>query len=65
MPSTEIFVLLSIALAVWFWVDTLKARETGIAAVSDEHYEGGHWLGSFATYLVTGRGLEAPALREE
>ena len=33
MPSTEIFVLLSIALAVWFWVDTLKARETGIAAV--------------------------------
>lgn len=40
-------------------------RETGVASVSDEHYEGGHWLGSFATYLVTGRGLEAPALREE
>lgn len=40
-------------------------RETGIASVSDEHYEGGHWLGSFATYLVTGRGLEAPPLREE
>ncbi|NIP18395.1 MAG: amidase [Xanthomonadales bacterium] len=28
----------------------------GLAAVTGEHYEGGHWLGSFATYLVTGRG---------
>ena len=32
-------------------------RETGIAAVSDEHYSGSHWLGSFATYLVTQRGI--------
>jgi len=32
-------------------------REAGLAAVTGEHYEGGHWLGSFATYLVTGRGL--------
>lgn len=32
-------------------------RETGIAAVSDEHYSGSHWLGSFATYLVTKRGI--------
>jgi hypothetical protein len=31
-------------------------RETGIAAVSDEHYSGSHWLASFATYLVTKRG---------
>jgi len=31
-------------------------REAGLPAVSGEHYEGGHWLGSFATYLVTGRG---------
>ena len=29
----------------------------GLASVTGEHYEGGHWLGSFATYLVTGRGL--------
>ena len=29
----------------------------GLAAVTGEHYEGGHWLGSFATYLVTRRGL--------
>ena len=33
-------------------------RETGIAAVSDAHYSGSHWLGSFATYLVTKRGID-------
>jgi hypothetical protein len=27
----------------------------GIASVSAEHYEGSHWLASFATYLVTQR----------
>ncbi|HEX2223021.1 MAG TPA: DUF2891 domain-containing protein [Thermoanaerobaculia bacterium] len=32
-------------------------REAGLKAVTGEHYEGGHWLGSFAMYLVTGRGL--------
>jgi len=32
-------------------------RKSGLAAVTGEHYEGGHWLGSFATYLQTGRGL--------
>jgi hypothetical protein len=32
-------------------------RASGLAAVTGEHYEGGHWLGSFATYLTTGRGL--------
>jgi DUF2891 family protein len=30
--------------------------DSGLAAVTGEHYEGGHWLGSFATYLATGRG---------
>ena len=34
-------------------------RAAGLAAVTGAHYEGGHWLGSFATYLVTGRGLPA------
>ena len=29
----------------------------GLEGVSDAHYAGSHWLGSFATYLVTGRGL--------
>ena len=32
-------------------------RQDGINAVSDVHYEGSHWLGSFALYLVTQRGL--------
>jgi len=30
--------------------------DAGLANVSGEHYEGGHWLASFATYLVTRRG---------
>ena len=33
-------------------------REAGLRAVTGEHYEGGHWLGSFAVYLVTERGLK-------
>jgi hypothetical protein len=33
-------------------------REAGLRAVTGEHYEGGHWLGSFAVYLTTARGLE-------
>lgn len=32
----------------------------GLASVTGEHYEGGHWLGSFATYLVTDRGIAPP-----
>ena len=34
-----------------------RHREAGLAAVTGEHYEGGHWLGSFAVYLTTQRGL--------
>src|SRR5881398_2564639 len=33
-------------------------RHAGLAAVTGEHYEGGHWLGSFAVYLTTQRGSE-------
>lgn len=43
-----------------------RHRRSGLASVTGEHYEGGHWLGSFAAYLVTGRGLperSAPAGR--
>lgn len=29
----------------------------GLVSVTGEHYVGGHWLGSFATYLVTRRGI--------
>ncbi len=34
-----------------------RHREAGVKAVTGAHYEGGHWLGSFAVYLTTGRGL--------
>lgn len=39
-----------------------RHREAGLAAVTGAHYEGGHWLGSFAAYLVTGRGLASRPL---
>jgi hypothetical protein len=38
-------------------------RRAGLAAVTGEHYEGGHWLGSFAVYLVTHRGINSAADR--
>jgi hypothetical protein len=30
---------------------------SGLASATGEHYAGGHWLGSFATYLATRRGI--------
>ena len=43
---------------------TLAKRhaDAGLRAVTGEHYEGGHWLGSFAVYLVTLRGLAHSAI---
>ena len=38
-------------------VSSRQHREAGLAAVTGEHYEGGHWLGTFAIYLMTERGL--------
>jgi hypothetical protein len=32
-------------------------KRAGLTAIADQKYEGGHWLGSFAVYLVTKRGL--------
>lgn len=32
--------------------------KAGLAAVTGAHYEGGHWLGSFAVYYATGRGIK-------
>jgi hypothetical protein len=32
-------------------------REAALPAVTGEHYEGGHWLGTFAVYLVSEAGL--------
>jgi hypothetical protein len=34
-----------------------RHREAALPQVTGEHYEGGHWLGTFAVYLVTGAGL--------
>ena len=34
-----------------------RHRDAGLRSVTGEHYVGCHWLGSFATYLVTSRGL--------
>ncbi len=34
-----------------------KLRETGLDSIKGEHYEAGHWLGSYAVYLVSRRGL--------
>jgi hypothetical protein len=33
--------------------------EAGLAAISGEHYVGSHWLGTFAVYLLTRRGIAA------
>lgn len=33
-------------------------RDAGLKNVTGEHYVGGHWLGTFAVYLVTRRGIE-------
>lgn len=40
-------------------LEALAARlaEAGFAAIRAEHYEGGHWLGSFAVYYATRRGI--------
>jgi hypothetical protein len=32
-------------------------RDAALPSVTGEHYEGGHWLGTFAVYLTTGAGL--------
>jgi hypothetical protein len=39
----------------------LAHRDAGLLGVSGEHYEGGHWLGTFAVYLLTGRGAPGGA----
>jgi len=36
-------------------------HDAGLSALTGEYYAGGHWLGSFATYLVTRRGIRIDA----
>ena len=45
-------------------IATARIHSTaGMTGVTEEHYEGGHWLGTFAVYLETGRGLPATGAR--
>lgn len=34
-----------------------RHRDLGLAAVTGAHYAGGHWLGTFAVYLTSRRGI--------
>jgi hypothetical protein len=34
-------------------------REAALPAVTGEHYEGGHWLGTFAVYLTSEAGRQS------
>lgn len=50
LPDTHAhFGVLSVAAA--------RHREAGLAGALSPHWAGSHWLGSFAVYLLTGRGL--------
>jgi len=40
-----------------FAVLSARLRQAGLESITGEHYEGGHWLGTFAVYLVSERGL--------
>jgi len=35
-----------------------RHREAALPAVTGEHYEGGHWLGTFAVYLTSNAGIQ-------
>ena len=54
MPLTETFFLLLAGAAIWFWLDTLKAREIGIAAARAACAEEGL---QFLDESVAGRSL--------
>ena len=34
-----------------------RNAQAGLTAIDEGHYEGGHWLGTFAVYLLTRRGV--------
>lgn len=38
--------------------------DAALPAVTGEHYEGGHWLGTFAVYLLTGTGAPSGVNRD-
>jgi Protein of unknown function (DUF2891) len=44
-------------LATWLMAAAARHRAAGIRALDETRYAGAHWLGSFALYLITRRGL--------
>ncbi|CAF4743432.1 unnamed protein product, partial [Rotaria sp. Silwood2] len=36
-----------------------RNAQAGLTAIDESHYEGGHWLGTFAVYLITRRGINS------
>ncbi len=36
-----------------------RNAQAGLTAIDENHYEGGHWLGTFAVYLITRRGINS------
>ncbi len=58
MRAAERHLRFQCVLAIALAAAAAAHAQAGLAAVTGEHYEGGHWLGSFAVYLTTQRGLE-------
>jgi hypothetical protein len=56
-PQSPLAAKARVALAQSLTAKNLEGEAAYMAALEDTHYMGGHWLGSFAAYLVTGRGL--------
>jgi hypothetical protein len=40
-----------------------RHRDAALPAVTGAHYEGGHWLGTFALYLTSGAGTGSAGRR--
>jgi hypothetical protein len=40
-----------------------RNAQAGLIAIDENHYEGGHWLGTFAVYLITRRGINSNELK--
>ena len=39
-----------------------RNAQAGLTAIDESHYEGGHWLGTFAIYLITRRGINSNSI---
>ena len=41
-----------------------RNAQAGLTLIDESHYEGGHWLGTFAVYLITRRGLSNGSIEQ-